>query len=73
MDGEAVTLDPVVPLSPMDGFHAYVLAPDAVSVVDVPEQKFDEPAEAITFGLDNKVMATVDVAVQPLAAVPVTV
>lgn len=34
--GFAVTLAPVVPLSPVAGLHEYVVAPDALSVVELP-------------------------------------
>lgn len=36
--GDAFTLEPVDELSPVEGVHIYVLAPMAVSVVELPAQ-----------------------------------
>jgi uncharacterized protein with GYD domain len=67
--GETVT---VVPLR-LPGFHTYVDAPFAVSVVEDPVQIDDVPAVAVTVGVPTTVTVTVLVLVQPFDAVPTTV
>ena len=67
--GETVT---DVPLS-APGCQVYVEALLPVSVVDEPEQMEVEVAEIVTFGKALTVIVLVDVFVQPLAPVPVTV
>lgn len=51
----------------------YVVAPDAVSVVELPEQIVVFDAVVVTVGVVLTVINCVVVLVQPLAAVPVTV
>ena len=67
--GVTVTGDPVSD----PGIQLYVDAPVALSVVELPEQSVVVPDDAVTVGEVLTVMACVAVAVQPLAAVPVTV
>jgi hypothetical protein len=55
------------------GFHEYVVAPEDVSVTDVPAQTVDEEAAAVTVGVVITVRVTVRVLVQPRADAPVTV
>jgi hypothetical protein len=69
--GLAVTLVPVVALSPVAGDHAYVLAPFAVSVADCPAQIADG-VFTVTTGSGLTVTVTCPVAEHPLE-VPVTV
>ena len=70
-DGFAETLAPVVLLRPVDGDHAYVLAPPAINTTGWPLQM------AVLGDTHNAmvltVMVTCDVAVHPLLLVPVTV
>ncbi|MPN58282.1 hypothetical protein SDC9_205985 [bioreactor metagenome] len=51
----------------------YVLAPDAVRLVDDPTQMLGIAATAVTVGNGFTVNVTVAVPVQPAAEVPVTV
>lgn len=67
--GETVTGEP----DSDPGIHAYVAAPVAVSVVELPVQIEALEAVAVTVGEAFTVMRRVDVFVQPLASVPVTV
>jgi hypothetical protein len=67
--GETVT---EVPVS-APGFHVYVVAPEAVIVVEVPEQIVALDAVTVTVGVGLTVTVTVCVEVQPFAAVPVMV
>ncbi len=69
--GVAVTLEPVDELKDEDGLHEYVLAPAAVSVVLCPLQTVS-PGETETTGSGFTATVVCDVAVQPLADVPVT-
>jgi hypothetical protein len=55
------------------GIHEYVVAPEAVIVVELPEQIVVLDAETVTVGVGFTVTNTVCVPVQPFAAVPVTV
>lgn len=55
------------------GIHVYVVAPFAVSVVELPEHSVVLVAETPTVGDGVTVTSTVCVDVQPFAAVPVTV
>jgi len=61
-----------VPLSD-PGIQLYVDAPEPVSVVVLPSQIVDNDADAATVGSVLTTTATVDVFVQPLTSVPVTV
>jgi len=65
-------LAPVVADNPVDGNHAYVVAPVAVRVVDEPLQ-IAAPAPALTTGNGFTVIVTVAVLLQPRVLVPVTV
>jgi len=67
-----VTLAPVVALKPVAGLHVYVVAPPALSVVELPEHMVGEVAVAVTVGVGLTVTVTVAVFVQP-PVVPVTV
>jgi hypothetical protein len=67
--GETVTDDPVRD----PGIHVYVDAPEAVIVVELPEQSVVLVAVVATVGSGFTVMVRVPVPVHPLAAVPVTV
>jgi hypothetical protein len=73
VDGDAVTDAPVVPLSPVEGLHVYVDAPEAESTVFVPEQIVLLPAETVIVGRARTVSEIVPVDVQLFDAVPVTV
>ena len=66
--GETVT---EVPVSD-PGIHEYVVAPDAVMVVEFPVQMVDCDAETLTVGVGFTVMSCVAVLEHP-ALVPVTV
>ena len=68
----AVTLEPVDALRLVEGVHAYVFAPDAVSVTDCPVHTADG-VFTITTGSGLMVTVTCAVAEHPLASVPVTV
>lgn len=70
--GDAVTVAPVVALSPVEGDHEYVVAPLAVSVVEPPEQIAADAGETLTFGEGVTVTVTDEVLLHP-EAVPVTV
>jgi hypothetical protein len=71
--GFAVTVDPVVALSPVVGDQTYVTAPDAVSVaVCCPTQIAGGAGTVITGSGFTFTVTSVD-AVQPLPSVPVTV
>jgi hypothetical protein len=70
-DGEAVTLAPVVPLKPVAGLQVYVLAPEAVSVVEFPLHT--KPLLTDKVGSGFTVTVEVAVAVHPAAEVPVIV
>ena len=72
-DGDAVTVAPVVALNPVDGFHVYVNAPEAVSPTDPDGQMSDDDGVIVTTGNGFTVTVTVVVETHPLAAVPVTV
>lgn len=67
--GETVTDVPVND----PGIHVYVDAPEAVIVVELPEQSVVLVAVVATVGSGFTVMVRVPVPVHPLAAVPVTV
>ena len=68
-----LTAAPVDALSPADGDHAYVVAPDAVIDVDDPEHTEADTGVTVTTGVTLTVIALVAEAVQPAALVPVTV
>ena len=55
------------------GIQLYEVAPDAVSVAELPEQMVAVEVETVTVGVGLTVISRVAVPVQPLAAVPVTV
>jgi hypothetical protein len=65
--------DTMAPLDKLPGVIVYVLAPVAVSVVLLPAHIVVADAVRFTVGFGSTVIATVLVAVQPLAPVPVTV
>lgn len=67
--GETVTELPVND----PGIHEYVVAPEAVIEVELPEQIVVLDAVVVTVGVGFTVIKRVAVAVHPLAAVPVTV
>ena len=67
-----VTGEPVVALKAVAGVHVYVLAPDALIVVDDPIQYADEPGVTVTVGVVLTVIDLVPVLEHP-AEVPVTV
>lgn len=69
MAGETVT---VVPVSD-PGIQVYVVAPEAVSVVLLPEQIVALDGEMVTVGVGFTVIVRVAVFTQPFALVPVTV
>ncbi len=69
--GLAVTLAPVVALNAVDGLHEYVLAPEAVNVVDCPAH-IVTAGETETTGTGLTVTVICAEAVQPVT-VPVTV
>lgn len=69
--GLAVTLAPVVALSPVPGLHVYDVAPDAFSVVELPLQMVALPTVGVTD--PPTVTVAVAVAVHPAAEVPVMV
>jgi len=70
-EGLAVTGVPVVAESPVDGLHAYVTLPEAVSGVELPLHiDVDELAEVAAAVLNDKLPTFVPL-VRPLA-VPVT-
>ena len=59
-----VTVAPVVALSPVEGLHEYVSAPEAVSVAELPEQIFG--LFTVTEGLGFTVIVNeIEVPVQP--------
>jgi hypothetical protein len=58
--------------NPVEGVHAYVFAPDAVIVVELPKHIALLPP-AFTTGLGLTVTVTIPVSLQPLAVVPVTI
>jgi len=70
LPGFAVTVDPVVALNPVEGVQLYVVPPEAVSVVEVPEQMVAELT--VTVGLGLTVTAEV-LSSEQLPVVPVTV
>jgi len=57
----------------LPGIHEYVVAPVALKVEDAPEQRLVDDALATTVGNGLTVTVTVDVLLQPLTSVPVTV
>ena len=71
--GEAVTVEPVVLLNPVDGLHAYIFAPLAVRVVDCPKQIESLFAVILTLGKGLTVTVTTAELEQPFAFVPTTV
>lgn len=71
LDGEAVTVEPVEALRPVEGDQVYVLAPVAFSAALAPLQIAGE--FTVTVGLGLTVMVDVAVAVQPAAEAPVIV
>ena len=70
--GEAVTLDPVEAESVEEGVQAYVVAPEAVKVVEEPEQIVTLEL-TVTVGPPPTVIVCEAVAVQPFMSVPVAV
>ena len=70
-DGLAVTLEPVVELKFVDGVHAYVLAPFAVSVTELPLHTA-AGVFTVTTGGGFTVTVTCAAEVQPLAYDPIT-
>ena len=58
-------------LMPVTGDHTYVVAPEAVIVVDVPRHTAAEPGVAVTVGTALTVIVWVALLLQPLV-VPVT-
>jgi hypothetical protein len=70
--GFAVTTAPVVPLKPVEGDQLYVDAPDAASVVLLPEHKVNVVGVTFVIGVGFTVMVTVVDPLQP-PLVPVTV
>lgn len=64
--GLAVTVEPVVAESPVDGDHIYVFAPEAVNVVEPGLQIAVVPAMA-TVGSGFTVTTMVSVSEHPLA------
>lgn len=54
--GVAVTVDPVVALSPVAGPQLYVIAPDATRIADDPGQMLDGLAAATVEGRAFTVM-----------------
>jgi hypothetical protein len=71
--GLAVTDDPLVAERPVEGDQLYVDPPDAVKVVDDPEQTVNDDAAIVIVGFGFTLTATVDELVHPLPSVPVTV
>ena len=71
--GFAITVAPVVLLSPVEGAHAYVLAPLAASVVLLPLQMVADAGETFTFGSGLTVTVKASLFTHPFAFVPVTV
>lgn len=71
--GDAVTVEPVEELSPVEGDQLYVAAPLAVSATDPPKQIVGALGETATPGNGLTVTVTVAVLVQPFDPVPVTV
>lgn len=69
----AVTVDPVVELSPVAGAQLYEFAPDAVIVVDAPLQALGGLAVTVMVGNGRMVSVMVPVFVHPLASVVITV
>jgi hypothetical protein len=69
--GLAVTLAPVVELSPVAGLHVYVLAPLALSATEFPAHKVGEFTVMVGVGLT--VTIAVAVVVQPDAEAAVIV
>ena len=69
--GVAVTFEPVEEFSEEDGLHVYAFAPEAVIAVLCPLQTVS-PGETETTGSGFTVTVTCEVAVHPLADVPVT-
>ena len=67
----AVTLEPVVALSAVEGLHIYVLAPDAVNVTDCPTQTA-AGVVTVTTGIGFTVTVTCVEPVHPLKS-PTTV
>ena len=57
----------------LPGIQLYVVAPDAVSVLEAPAQMGLVPEVAVTVGVGVTVTVSWDVLVQPFAPVPVTV
>ena len=70
--GLAVTVAPVVALSPVAGAQVYVLAPLAVMLTDPPTQYDGAAGLAVTTGTGLTVTVTATVLEQP-PDVPVTV
>ena len=70
--GFAVTLAPVVALSPVAGPQVYVVAPLAVKPVLLPEQIVADAGVLVTVGFALTVITVVEV-LEPLALVAVSV
>ena len=71
--GLAVTIAPVVVFNPVEGDHAYVDAPLAVSAVLLPLQILGAEGVTVKLGRGFTVITTVFVFVHPAELVPVTV
>jgi PII-like signaling protein len=71
--GLADTVVPVPAESPADGLHIYVVPPPAFNKTNWPLQRMGAAGLTVIVGFGLMVTVTVDVLVQPLASVPVTV
>ena len=69
----AVTLAPVVAINPVAGLQVYVVAPLAVKAMLCPLHVVGDAGENVMLGRGFTVTLTVDVLVQPLLPVTVTV
>jgi hypothetical protein len=55
-----------------DGVHAYVVAPEVISIIESPSQTADTLAEAVTTGSGFTTTAIESLFVHPFTSVPVT-